>query len=383
MKKFLRVLFLCFLPFAVAGLAAANGTKDSSGTIKVGGILPLSGAVAVYGNQSKMGVELAIAEINAAGGINGKKLEFICEDDEGNPDKTVNAFKKLTVKDGVKFIIGSCTSGCTKAITTLAQAQKVIIITPSATNYNITDAGNYIFRACFIDPFQGIVGAKFAFNTLRVKKAAVLYDVGNDYCAGLQDNFQKAFKSYGGEIVAVESYATGDKDFNAQLTKIKNASPELIYIPDYYGTVALIAKQLRAQGINCPLLGGDGWDGLESNAGDEVLNGYYSNHFTADSSDPAVKRFVKAFTEKNGKAPNSFAALGYDCLSLYKDAILKAKSVDPAAVCAAMEATDGAYITGHLTFDKHHDPQKSAVILEMVKGPDGKLTTAYKATVNP
>jgi len=383
MKKIRKIFLSCISTLLVSGAVFANGTKEASGTIKIGGILPLSGAVAVYGNQSKMGIDLAIDEINAAGGINGKKLEFICEDDEGNPDKTVNAFKKLTVKDGVKFIIGSSTSGCTKSITTLAQAQRVIVISPSATNYNITDAGNYIFRACFIDPFQGIVGAKFAYNTLKVTKAAVLYDIGNDYCAGLQDNFQKAFKSYGGQIVAVESYATGDKDFNAQLTKIKNANPDMIYLPDYYGTVALIAKQLRAQGIMCPLLGGDGWDGLDSNAGDEVLNGYYSNHFTADSSDPAVQRFVKAFSAKYGKVPNSFAALGYDCLCLFKDAISKAKSTDSAAVCAAMEATDGGYVTGHLTFDKHHDPQKSAVILEMVKGTDGKLTTAYKTTVNP
>lgn len=383
MKMVKNILKLGVLTVLASSFAFANGSKEGGDTIKIGGILPLSGAVAVYGNQSQMGIQLAIEEINAAGGIDGKKLELICEDDEGNPDKSVNAFKKLSAKDGVKFIIGSCTSGCTKALTTFAQAQKTILITPSATNYNITDAGNYIFRACFIDPFQGLVGAKFAYDTLKVRKAAVLYDIGNDYCAGLQENFQKTFKSYGGEIVLVESYATGDKDFNAQLTKIKNVNPDLVYLPDYYGTVALIATQLRAQGITCPILGGDGWDGLDTNAGDEVLNGYYSNHFASDSTSAAVQSFVKAFSAKYGKVPNSFAALGYDCMYLIRDGIVNAGSVDTEKVSAAMGSTNGDYVTGHLTFDSHRDPLKSAVILEMVKGSNGALTTAYKTTINP
>jgi len=211
----------------------------------------------------------------------------------------------------------------------------------------------------------------------------VLYDVGNDYSVGLEENFKTSFEANGGQVVALESYSTGDKDFNAQLTKIKNASPDVVYLPDYYGTVALIAKQLRAQGINTPIVGADGWDGLTENAGEEVLNGFYSNHYTADSTDPAVQTFVKSFKAKYNEAPNSFAALGYDCVYMIRDAIVKAGSVDNEAVRAALEATNGDYVTGHLTFDAKHNPVKSAVMLEIVKGSDGKLETAYKATVNP
>ena len=364
-------------------LAAAGCSKKESDTVKIGGIAPLSGAVAVYGVECKNGIDLAVEEINAAGGINGKKVEFVCEDDEGSPDKTVNAFKKLITKDGVKLVIGSLTSGCTQAVTTLSQASKVVQIAPAATAPAITDAGNYVFRACFIDPFQGTVGGKFAFDSLKAKNAAILYDVGNDYSVGLQENFVKAFETAGGKIVAVESYSTGDKDFNAQLTKIKNANPDVVYLPDYYGTVALIAKQLRAQGIKAPIVGADGWDGLTANAGDEVLNGFYSNHYAEDSTEPAVQKFVNAFKEKYNKAPNSFAALGYDSMYMLKDAIVKAGTTDSSKVRAALEETDADYVTGHLTFDSKRNPVKSAVMIELVKGKDGKITTAYKTTVNP
>lgn len=371
---------------ALAGFAAlvlSGCAKTESNTIKVGGIAPLSGAVAVYGVECKNGIDLAVEEINAAGGINGKLVEFVCEDDEGSPDKTVNAFKKLITKDHVKYVIGSLTSGCTQAITTLSQASKVVQLAPAATAPAITEAGNFIFRACFIDPFQGTVGGKFAIESLKAKKAAVLYDAGNDYSVGLQDNFVATFKALGGDVVAIESYAGGDKDFNAQLTKIKNANPDVVYLPDYYGTVALIAKQLRAQGIKVPLIGGDGWDGLTANAGDEVLNGFYSNHYADDSDEVVVQKFVKAFEDKYGKKPNSFAALGYDSMYLLKDAIVAAGSEDSVSVRAALEASDGDYVTGHLTFDERRNPVKSAVMIELVKGKDGKITTSYKTTVNP
>jgi len=372
-----------FSGIAAMLMSLAGCSKKESNTIKVGGIAPLSGAVAVYGVECKNGIDLAIEEINAAGGIDGKALEFVCEDDEGSPDKTVNAFKKLIAKDGVKFVIGSLTSGCTQAVTTLSQASKVLQIAPAATAPAITDAGNYVFRACFIDPFQGTVGGKFAYNNIGARKAAILYDAGNDYSVGLYENFIASFKSLGGEVVAAESYATGDKDFNAQLTKIKNANPDVVYLPDYYGTVALIAKQLRAQGIKAPLVGGDGWDGLTGNAGEEVLNGFYSNHYADDSTEPAVQNFVSAFKAKYGKAPNSFAALGYDSVYMLRDAIVKAGTTDVAKVRDALEATDGDYVTGHLTFDEKRNPVKSAVMIELVTGADGSITTAYKTTVNP
>lgn len=378
MKKILGVIGA-----AVLALVLVSCSKAESNSVKIGGIFPLSGQVAVYGVECKNGVDLAIEEINAAGGINGKPIVLVSEDDEGNPDKTVNAFKKLSTKDGVKVVIGSLTSGCTQAITTLAQASKVIQIAPAATAPAITDAGDFIFRACFIDPFQGTVGGKFAAETLGKKRAAILYDIGNDYSVGLSDNFKIAFTKAGGSIVSEESYATNDKDFNAQLTKIKNANPDVVYLPDYYGTVALIAKQLRAQGITAPIVGADGWDGLTSNAGDEVLGGYYSNHYAVDSTEPAVKKFVESFRAKYNKDPNSFAALGYDCVYLIRDAIVAAGAEDSIAVRDALVKTDGDYVTGHLTFDEKHNPIKSAVMLELVKAEDGTLKTVYNTTVNP
>lgn len=375
------------LKVAGAVLAASlvlAGCNEKSNTIKLGSIGPLSGGVAVYGTEARNAIELAVEEINAAGGVNGQNFELISEDDEGNPEKSVSAYKKLVTKDGVKLIVGSLTSGCTLAITPLAQAQKVVLVAPAATNPAITDAGNYIFRACYTDSFQGTVGAKFAAENLGTKRAAVLYDIGNDYSVGLRDNFVKKFTDEGGEIVANESYTTGDKDFNAQLTKIKNANPDVVYLPDYYGTVALIAKQLRAQGIDTPIVGADGWDGLFENAGDEVLNGFYSNHYAVDSTEPAVQKYVNAFRAKYNKDPNSFAALGYDSVYMLKDAMEKAgTTTDVAAIRQALEETDGNYVTGHLTFDEKRNPVKSAVMLRLVKNADGKLTTEYEATVNP
>ncbi|MCR4736469.1 MAG: ABC transporter substrate-binding protein [Treponema sp.] len=386
MKKS-NVLLAVLAGCAVFTAASCSGKADD--TIKIGCIGPLSGPVAVYGTEAKYGAELAVEEINAAGGVLGKQLVLISEDDEGDAAKTVNAFKKLTVQDGVKVIVGSLTSGCTKAITSQSQAAKVIQMAPAATAENITldDSGNtipYVFRACFIDPFQGTVGGKFSVETLGAKNAAILYDIGNDYSVGLTENFDKEFTSKGGKIVAKESYSTGEKDFNAQITKIKNQNPDVVYLPDYYATVALIAKQLRAQGIDCPIVGADGWDGLTDNAQSEVLNGFYSNHYAADSTDPAVVKYVTNFKAKFGKEPTSFAALAYDSVYMLKDAIIKAGGIDKIELVRdALEATDGDYVTGHLTFDENHNPIKSAVMLELVQGPDGKLTTAYKTTVNP
>ncbi len=384
MKKTLKV----FMVLALAVVFLTGCTKKDSDVkkeaedIKIGGIFPLSGPVAVYGIEAKNGIEMAIEEINAAGGINGSKVVLISEDDEGNPEKTVNAFKKLTTKDKVTTIIGSLTSGCTAAITTLAQTQKVLLIAPAATMASITDAGNFVFRACFIDPFQGTVGGKFSAETLGAKKAAVLYDIANDYSVGLYENFKTAFVKAGGTMAAEESYATNDMDFNAQITKIKNANPDVVYLPDYYATVALIAKQLRAQGITASIVGADGWGGIVDNAGDEVLNGFYSDHYAADSSDSKVVKFVESYKAKYNSTPVSFAALGYDSMYIIKDAIVKAGTTDSSAVRDAVEKTNGSYVTGQLTFDAKRNPVKSAVMMEIVKEGD-KLTPVYRATVNP
>ncbi|MBR7064084.1 MAG: ABC transporter substrate-binding protein [Treponema sp.] len=375
-KKIVQVLLLASVVFF-----ATSCQKENKNEIKIGGIFPLTGAVSVYGVECKKGIDLAIEEINAAGGVNEKTLRLISEDDEGNPDKSVTAFTKLLARDKISFLIGSLTSGCSLAVTTHAQVSNVIQIAPAATATDITNAGNYIFRACFIDPFQGTVGGKFARETLGAKRAAILYDAGNDYSVGLQENFASSFANGGGQIVALESYSTNDVDFNAQIVKIKNANPDVVYLPDYYGTVALIAKQLRAQGVNVPFVGADGWDGLVE--GDEMLGCYYSNHYATDVPNQKVQDFVSNFEKKYGNKPNAFAALGYDSVYMLKDAMAKAGTFDVAAVRDALEATDGEYVTGNLTFDEKHNPVKSAVMLEFTKGSDGKLSTSYKTVVNP
>ena len=378
MKKVIKTLLIALFTL----MFFIGCSKEDTSVIKIGGIFPLSGDVAVYGVEAKNGIELAISEINAKGGVNGKQVVLISEDDEGSPEKTVNAFKKLTSKDKVKIVIGSLTSGCTAAITTLAQNQKILLIAPAATMESITDAGNYVFRACFIDPFQGTVGGKFAAESLDSKRAAVLYDTDNDYSVGLYENFKKSFVANGGSMVAEESYTTGDVDFNAQITKIKSANPDVVYLPDYYATVSLIAKQLRAQDIHTPIVGADGWGGLVDNAGDEVLNGFYSDHYAADSTDDIVVSFVNAYKDRYKSTPVSFAALGYDCVYILKDAMERAGSEEASIVRNEVEKTNGAYVTGQLTFDAKRNPIKSAVMMEIVK-QDSVLTPVYKATVNP
>ncbi|MDR2070749.1 MAG: ABC transporter substrate-binding protein, partial [Treponema sp.] len=338
--------------------------------------------VAFYGNESRDGILLAIDEINAAGGLLGKKLTLIAEDDEGNAEKSVNAFTKLTTRDKVSYVLGSSTSGATQSMTALAQQSKVILISPSATNTAVTRVGDYIFRTCFIDPFQGVVGADFAFDTLGAHRAAILYDAGADYNTGLAESFRNQFKAIGGQIVADEAYQSGDVDFNAQVTRIKAANPEVIYLPNYYNDVALQAKQLRAQGIACPLVGGDGWDGLVDNAGDEVLNGFWSAGFAADTTDPKGQTFVKAFTAKFNKPASQFSALGYDTMMLVADGIKAAGTFDTSVVKGAMAKLNGTYVTGSIHFDENRDPIKGAAILEIVR-KDGKLVNTYKTTVNP
>ena len=378
--KTIKKIVQIFAVLTVALLSFAC-TKNETNKIVIGGIFPLTGGVSVYGVECKKGIELAIEEINAAGGVLGKEFLLVSEDDEGNSDKSVTAFTKLLTKNKINYVIGSLTSGCTLAVTTHAQTAKVVQIAPAATAKEITETGDYIFRTCFIDPFQGTVGGRFSAETLGSRRAAILYDAGNDYSVGLQENFESAFTRAGGQIVAKESYATNDVDFNAQIVKIKNANPDVVYLPDYYGTVALIAKQLRSQGVNVPLVGADGWDGLD--VGEEMLGCYYSNHYATDVPNTLVQNFVSAFEKKWNNKPNSFAALGYDSIYLLKDAIEKAGKLDADSVKNALEETNGEYVTGYLTFDEKHNPVKSAVMLELVPGDGGKLTTAYKTVVNP
>lgn len=379
MKKNQVLTLLVVLVMIGAVLAGCGESK----TIKIGTIQSISGPVSTYGIQTRDAIQMAVDEINAKGGVLGKQLELIVEDDEASPDKTTNAFKKLVAKDKVTAVIGALISKCTLAITKEAQAKKVVLLTPTSTNDTVTDAGDYIFMACYNDSFQGQVGAQFAYETLRAKKAAILYDITNDYSKGLATNFQDKFESLGGTIVASESYSAGDKDFNAQLTKIKAAKPEVLFIPDYYNTVSLIAKQVKSQGLNVTMLGADGWDEITNNAGDEVLGSYYCNHYSPLSDDPDVQTFVQKYSEKFNMTPNALAALGYDATYILAEAIERAGSTDSEMIKAALMETDGKYVTGYIRFNEQRRPVKSAVMLKVTKDAAGKLITEYAGTVNP
>ncbi len=375
-----KILTLLVILAMIGSLVVGCGKSD---TIKIGTIQSISGPVSTYGIQTRDAIKMAVEEINANGGVLGKQIELIVEDDEASPDKTTNAFKKLVAKDKVVSIIGALISKCTLAITQEAQAKKVVLLTPTSTNDTVTDAGDYVFMSCYNDSFQGQVGAQFAFETLRAKNAAILYDITNDYSKGLTTNFKEKFEELGGKVIVSESYSAGDKDFNAQLTKIKAAKPDILFIPDYYNTVSLIAKQVRSQGLNVAMLGADGWDEITNNAGDEVLGSYYCNHYSPMSDDLDVQTFVEKYTEKYDMTPNALAALGYDATYILMDAIERAGSTDSDLIKAALMETDGKFVTGNIRFNEQRRPIKSAVMLKIVKSADGKLITEYAGTVNP
>jgi len=359
-----------------------TGCDRNSDAVPIGMIFPLSGGVAFYGTESRDGAWLALEQINATGGLLGKRLALISEDDEGNAEITVNAFTKLTTRDRVSHIVGSSTSGPTMAISTLAQRNQIVLISPSATNINVTTAGDFVFRACFIDPFQGVVGADFAYDNLNSRRAAILYDAGADYNTGLAEAFRNQFTALGGQIVAYEAYQTGEVNFNAQVTRIRAAAPDVVYLPNYLNDVRLQALQLRELGVNTPLVGGDGWDGLVDIAGDEMLNGFWSAGFASDTTEPKGAAFVDAFEARFSRPASQFAALGYDAMMLLADGILAAGTFDTNAVKDAMAAIDREYVTGRIRFDSDRNPIKGASMLEIVRTDSG-LNNVYKATVNP
>jgi branched-chain amino acid transport system substrate-binding protein len=357
-----------------------SGFTAKQGEIKIGVVEPLSGAVSTYGNSAKNALMLLQDQVNATGGINGKKLNLISYDDEGKAATSATVGSKLINQDKVVAIIGPLTSGCANALAPIAQASKIPMVTGTATAANVTSAGNFIFRTCFIDPFQGTVVAKFALKDLKAKKVAILYDNGNDYSKGLAESFEKSFKSIGGTIVAKETYSTGDQDFNAQITKIKAKGPAALFLPDYYNVVGVIAKQARAQGITVPFLGCDGWDSAELKkfGGDAVNNSYFSNHYSADSTSPEVVKFVKEYKAKYKAVPDALAALSYDAGKILIDAIKKSGKTDGESIRKALAKTNIQVVSGKVSFDKDRNAIKSAVILKVDKG-----TVKFVKTVNP
>jgi branched-chain amino acid transport system substrate-binding protein len=364
-----------------AGGSGGGPGGGSSGTTLVGYYGDMTGGTATFGTSTKEGIDLALTEINADPPL-GKKIEIRSFDDQGKSDLAVSGVTKLVTQDQVVAVLGEVASSKSLAGAQVCQREKIPMITPASTNPDVTKVGDYISRICFIDPFQGSVMAKFAYNNLKARKAAILWDNKNDYSKGLRQFFKDTFTKLGGEVVADPSYAQGDQDFNAQLNAIKGTSPDVIFIPGYYTEVGTIGRQARDQGMKMPLLGGDGWDSpkLFDSAGTALEDCYFSNHYASDSPDPKIQNFIKAYKAAySNKVPDAMAALGYDVVRILADAIKRAGSTDPDKLKAAINATkDFPGVTGNITLDADRNATKPAVVLQ-IKGKAYK----YVDTVQP
>ncbi len=350
--------------------------------LKVAILAPLSGDVATFGASTRDGALLAVDEWNAKGGVLGRKIETVVEDSQCEAEPAASAANKVISQDQVKFIIGEVCSKASIPVSEIATANKVLQISPTSTNPKVTidEAGNAkptVFRACFIDPFQGTVAATFALQKLNAKTAAVLLDQGNDYVRGLAEFFRDAFEKGGGKVVVWETYTAGDTDFTAILTKVKDANPDILYLPDYYSTVNVIAAQANQMGIKAAKLGGDGWDSpaLDKAA---TAGGFFTNHYSSEDTRPVVQEFVKKYQAKYGSVPDALAALAYDAANILFQAIQQAGTDDPVKVAQTMEKGTFSVVSGDISFDAQHNPKKCAVILEV-----SAEKVSYRDTVCP
>ncbi len=381
MKSWKKVATAALSAMVLASvMSGCGGDKKNDAaagdTIKVGASFELTGNVANYGKAILSGAKMAIDEVNEKGGVNGKKLTLVESDNKSEPSESGNSVTKLVTQDKVVAIIGPATSGCVAASAPITTANKVPQIAPSATAPAITmDNGkvrDYMFRACFIDPFQGQVMAQFADNTLRVKNVAILYDSSSDYSKGLADVFQKTLESKGGAVVAKEAFLSKDLDFKAALTKIKATNPEAIYVPGYYEEVSKIIKQAREIGINVPLLGSDGWESpkLAEIAGKDALHDcYYVSAFSAQDQDPSVQKFIKDYKAKYQKDPDIFAMQGYNAGLVLADALKRSNNATGEKLAKAIaETKDLPIASGKLTYDANHNPIMSALIISLDGG---------------
>jgi branched-chain amino acid transport system substrate-binding protein len=381
-EQFLMAATMACLLLA-AGCGKSGGSGDAAaGTIKVGEFASLTGKEASFGQSSHKGTLLAIDEINAAGGVLGKKIDLVYEDNQSQPGQSATVVRKLITRDNVVAVLGEVASGRSLEAAPICQQYKIPQISPSSTNPKVTEMGDYIFRVCFIDPFQGTVMAKFAENTLKAKRVAMLSDAASAYSAGLGQYFREKFLADGNQLVIEQKYSGGDKDFKAQLTAIKAANPEAIFVPGYYTEAGLIVLQARQLGITVPLFGGDGWEAPELiQIGGSSLEGcYYSTHYSPQDKSEAVQTFVKQFQAKNnGETPDAMAALGYDSALVLADAIKRAGTTESAKLRDAIAATkDFSGATGKTTLDEHRNATKAAVIITI---KDGKFQ--YVETINP
>jgi branched-chain amino acid transport system substrate-binding protein len=365
-------------PATEAPKAEAPKEEKPAGDLKVAILAPLSGPVPTFGVSTRDGALLAIDEWNAKGGVLGMKIVPIVEDSQCTPDPAVNAANKVIDQDKVHYIVGEVCSKASIPVSEIANAKGVIQISPTSTNPSVTVGADgkvkpYIFRACFIDPFQGLVGAKFAINNLKAKTAFIMLDQANDYVKGLAEFFEKAFTEAGGKIVGKESYTAKDTDFSAILAKVADVKPDVVYLPDYYNIVNLATKQAKEKGITAPFMGGDGWDSadLDTAAAD---GGFFTNHYSPEDPRAEVKNFVKAYGDKfkddkgAAKVPDALATLAYDATNLLLQAIADAGVDDAAKVKDTMAGIKFNGVSGTITFDADHNPIKSATILKVAGG---------------
>lgn len=379
MKKY----FFSMLALTAVIFLSFTGCNNGGGNeILIGEFASLTGPNATFGISSTNGLKLAVEEMNNNGGINGKQIKLITYDNQGKPSESQTVVQRLIKNDNVVAVIGEVASSNSKAGAPICQQNKIPMVTPASTNPEVTAIGDYIFRVCFIDPFQATVLTKFAINSLKVKRVAVLKDVKNAYSTGLADFFEKEFKAAGGEIIEVQSYSAGDKDFKAQLTAIKSKNPEAIFIPGYYTDVGLIAIQAREIGITVPLFGGDGWESeklTEGKAKDALEGCYFSTHVSTENPDPAIQNFIKKYKEKYNAMPDAMSFLAYDAGLILFDAMKRAGSTEPEKVKNELAKTkDFMGVTGKISINEQRNAVKPAVILE-IKGGQFK----YKETVQP
>lgn len=376
MKKTLMILVvlsICFLggPYSFA--------KDM---IKIGLITPLTGDVKTFGESTKNAFNIALEEYAKTGKY---KIIPVVADDRNDPTEGANAALKLITQDRVAAIIGPLTSKVAIPVSEIANANKVPMISGTATNPKVTSSDgkrkSYVFRACYIDPFQGTVGANFALKQGRAKTAAVLYDVGNDYSKGLAEYFKSTFTKGGGSVTAYESYQKDDVDFSAIITKVSIKKPDVIYVPDYYNKVALIAKQIREKGLKGIMIGGDGWDSPEliKIAGNAIVGGYFTNHYSPDRKDPVTEAFIKKYKQKHGIVPDALGALGYDATVMFLKVLDNATKPNREEIVKALAGLKNFKgVTGNISFDKNGDAVKSVAILKVEKSG-----FKYMTTINP
>ena len=352
-------------------LSACQNSGGGGDKVKIGVFMSTTGTTANFGISSVNGIKLATDEINAAGGINGKQVELLVQDDRSDPSEAATIVTKFVTQDMVNAVIGEVASSRSLAAAPIAQNAKIPMLTPSSTNPEVTKKGDFIFRSCFIDPYQGAAIAQFAARTLGAKTAAIMVDRKNDYSTGLEKVIDETFQKLGGKIVATQSYQEGDQDFNAQLTSLKGANPEVIFVPGYYNDVGLIAKQARDKGITVPLIGGDGWDSEQLyKIGGTALNGsYFTNHYSPYDTDPKVVKFVNDYKAKYGSTPDALAATAYDAARIMFDAIKRSKSLSGPDIRDALAATkDFPGVTGTVTFNQNRDAVKPIVMIEIKPG---------------